>query len=40
VASFVAALPKVELHLHLGGSASLDTVLALVRRPPKAGGAR
>ncbi|MCU1655217.1 MAG: adenosine deaminase [Pseudonocardia sp.] len=30
--AFVAALPKVELHLHLVGSASLDTVLALARR--------
>jgi aminodeoxyfutalosine deaminase len=32
VAAVVAALPKVELHLHLVGSASLDTVLALARR--------
>ena len=31
VAAFVAALPKVELHLHLVGSASLDTVLTLAR---------
>jgi aminodeoxyfutalosine deaminase len=37
VASFVAALPKVELHLHLVGSASLDTVLALARRHPEGG---
>jgi aminodeoxyfutalosine deaminase len=35
VAEFVAALPKVELHLHLVGSASLDTVLALARRHPE-----
>jgi aminodeoxyfutalosine deaminase len=37
VAAFVAALPKVELHLHLVGSASLDTVLALARRHPGRG---
>jgi len=37
VAAFVAALPKVELHLHLVGSASLDTVLALARRHPDGG---
>jgi aminodeoxyfutalosine deaminase len=37
VAEFVAALPKVELHLHLVGSASLDTVLALARRHPDRG---
>jgi aminodeoxyfutalosine deaminase len=37
VAAFVAALPKVELHLHLVGSASLDTVLALARRHPERG---
>jgi aminodeoxyfutalosine deaminase len=37
VAAFVAALPKVELHLHLVGSASLDTVLALARRHPGGG---
>jgi aminodeoxyfutalosine deaminase len=37
VAAFVAALPKVELHLHLVGSASLDTVLALARRHPDRG---
>jgi aminodeoxyfutalosine deaminase len=35
--AFVAALPKVELHLHLVGSASLDTVLALARRHPGRG---
>src|ERR1700754_4667884 len=37
MAAFVAALPKVELHLHLVGSASLDTVLALARRHPGRG---
>jgi aminodeoxyfutalosine deaminase len=37
MAAFVAALPKVELHLHLVGSASLDTVLALARRHPDRG---
>ncbi|OLF11329.1 adenosine deaminase [Actinophytocola xanthii] len=35
--SFVHALPKVELHVHLVGSASVDTVLALARRHPAAG---
>jgi aminodeoxyfutalosine deaminase len=30
--TFVAALPKVELHVHLVGSASLPTVLELARR--------
>src|SRR3569833_487411 len=29
---FLAALPKVELHVHLVGSASLPTVLELARR--------
>jgi aminodeoxyfutalosine deaminase len=37
VAAFVAALPKVELHLHLVGSASPDTVLTLARRHPGSG---
>jgi aminodeoxyfutalosine deaminase len=35
--SFVHALPKVELHVHLVGSASVDTVLGLARRHPEAG---
>jgi aminodeoxyfutalosine deaminase len=37
LSAFVAALPKVELHLHLVGSASVDTVLELARRHPQAG---
>ncbi|GAA2674893.1 MULTISPECIES: adenosine deaminase [Actinosynnema] len=32
--SFIAALPKVELHVHLVGSASPATVLSLARRHP------
>lgn len=36
-AAFIAALPKAELHLHLVGSASVDTVLALARRHPEHG---
>ena len=35
--AFVAALPKVELHVHLVGSASVETVLALARRHPDRG---
>ncbi len=31
---FITTLPKVELHVHLVGSASLDTVLELARRHP------
>ncbi|MBB5959987.1 aminodeoxyfutalosine deaminase [Saccharothrix tamanrassetensis] len=34
---FIAALPKVELHVHLVGSASPDTVLTLARRHPHRG---
>ncbi|MGH3160164.1 MAG: adenosine deaminase [Streptosporangiaceae bacterium] len=34
---FVAALPKVELHLHLIGAAPPETVLALARRHPDGG---
>ncbi|WP_248961392.1 adenosine deaminase [Sphaerisporangium perillae] len=32
--AFIAALPKVELHVHLVGSASVPTVLELSRRHP------
>ncbi|WP_214324129.1 adenosine deaminase [Nonomuraea sediminis] len=32
--AFIDALPKVELHVHLVGSASLPTVLELARRHP------
>ncbi|MEW9551793.1 adenosine deaminase [Nonomuraea sp. NPDC050783] len=32
--TFIAALPKVELHVHLVGSASVPTVLELARRHP------
>ncbi len=35
--AFIHALPKVELHVHLVGSAGVDTVLALARRHPQAG---
>jgi aminodeoxyfutalosine deaminase len=35
--AFVTALPKVELHVHLVGSASVETVLALARRHPDRG---
>lgn len=34
---FLAALPKTELHVHLIGSASVDTVLELARRHPHVG---
>lgn len=37
VSAFIAALPKVELHLHLVGSASPDIVLELARRHPDGG---
>ena len=35
--AFVSALPKVELHVHLVGSAPVETVLSLARRHPEAG---
>jgi aminodeoxyfutalosine deaminase len=35
--SFISALPKVELHVHLVGSAPIDTVLTLARRHPERG---
>ena len=35
--AFVAELPKVELHVHLVGSASAETVLELARRHPGRG---
>lgn len=35
--SFILALPKVELHVHLVGSASVETVLGLARRHPDRG---
>jgi aminodeoxyfutalosine deaminase len=35
--SFVSTLPKVELHVHLVGSASVETVLSLARRHPEVG---
>lgn len=34
---FIRALPKVELHVHLVGSAGVDTVADLARRHPDAG---
>jgi aminodeoxyfutalosine deaminase len=34
---YIRALPKVELHVHLVGSAGVDTVLALAKRHPSAG---
>jgi aminodeoxyfutalosine deaminase len=34
VREFIAALPKAELHVHLVGAASVDTVLELARRHP------
>jgi aminodeoxyfutalosine deaminase len=34
VREFIEQLPKVELHVHLVGSASVDTVLELARRHP------
>lgn len=37
IAELVAGLPKTELHVHLVGAASVDTVLGLARRHPDAG---
>jgi len=37
VQEFIAQLPKVELHVHLVGSASMETVLGLARRHPDGG---
>lgn len=37
IQAFVAALPKVELHVHLVGSASIDTVIGLACRHPANG---
>jgi aminodeoxyfutalosine deaminase len=37
VFDFVSVLPKAELHVHLVGSASADTVLELARRHPDQG---
>jgi aminodeoxyfutalosine deaminase len=37
VREFIARLPKVELHVHLLGSASVDTVVGLARRHPERG---
>jgi aminodeoxyfutalosine deaminase len=34
IEAFIAALPKAELHVHLVGAASVDTVLELSRRHP------
>ncbi|KAA2254882.1 adenosine deaminase [Solihabitans fulvus] len=34
---FISALPKTELHVHLVGSASVDTVLNLARQHPERG---
>ena len=35
--TFIAGLPKVELHVHLVGSASVPTVIELARRHPDCG---
>jgi len=39
VEGFIDRLPKVELHVHLVGSASVPTVLELARRHPGGAGA-
>jgi aminodeoxyfutalosine deaminase len=35
--AFIAGLPKAELHVHLVGSASIDTVLKLAHKHPEGG---
>src|SRR5215469_10119045 len=40
IEAFIARLPKVELHVHLVGSAPVSTVLELARRHPDGAGAR
>lgn len=37
VPAFIAALPKAELHVHLQGAASVETVLELSRKHPEVG---
>ena len=37
IEAFVRGLPKAELHVHLQGAASVDTVLELSRRHPELG---
>lgn len=37
MAGFIAGLPKAELHVHLQGGASVDTILELARRHPHEG---
>jgi aminodeoxyfutalosine deaminase len=37
VTDFIAGLPKAELHLHLQGAASVETILELARRHPQQG---
>lgn len=37
VTSFIAALPKAELHVHMQGAASVETVLELSRKYPEVG---
>lgn len=37
VTAFIAGLPKAELHVHMQGAASVETVLGLSRRYPEVG---